>query len=117
MSRTVFKIFRLAEWRDFTEAGEFSGSPNDVRDGFIHLSLAEQVEATLEKHFTKETDIVLAAFEVDRLGATLKYERSRGGELFPHLYSKLTKNGLNAWARITRRQAGFELPDWCRPDV
>jgi uncharacterized protein (DUF952 family) len=114
MPRTVFKILRPAEWRAFAETGEFAGSPDDMRDGFIHLSLAEQVAGTLEKHFASDTGIVLAAFNDDALGGALKYERSRGGALFPHLHGVLRKEHVTAWARITRGHKGFELPDWCR---
>ena len=109
----IFKIFRTAEWQAFADAGEFRGSPDDQRDGFIHFSYAEQVPGTLERHFTNDEAIVLAAFDEAAFGGSLKAERSRGGALFPHVYGIVMKNGLAAWARIQRGPRGFVLPDWC----
>lgn len=86
----IFKIFRRAEWDAFQAAGETDGAPVDVADGYIHFSTAEQVTETAAKHFRDESDLVLVAFEADRLGSALKWEPSRGGALFPHLYRKLT---------------------------
>ncbi|HXZ67961.1 MAG TPA: DUF952 domain-containing protein [Alphaproteobacteria bacterium] len=111
--RTIFKIFRAREWQEFAESGEFSGSPDDRRDGFIHFSYADQVPDTLANHFAHEETIVLAAFDEAAFGASLKAERSRGGAQFPHVYGVITKDGLRAWARLQRGHRGFALPDWC----
>jgi uncharacterized protein (DUF952 family) len=89
MKQVIFKIAKAAEWRDATAKGYYSGSLDDVRDGFIHLSSKSQLPGTLEKHFRGETDLLLIAFEEDRLGPELKWETSRGGQLFPHLYGRL----------------------------
>lgn len=113
MSRTIFKIFRIGEWQVFAESGEFRGSPDDARDGFIHFSYADQVPGTLERHFANDEVIVLAAFDETAFGASLKEERSRGGALFPHVYGTITKEGLKAWARLQRGPHGFTLPEWC----
>jgi uncharacterized protein (DUF952 family) len=83
--RFLFKILTAAEWASAVEAGSFSGSAADRRDGFIHLSAAHQVAGTAARHFGGQKDLVLAAFPEDRL-AGLKWEPSRGGELFPHVY-------------------------------
>jgi uncharacterized protein (DUF952 family) len=112
-ARTIFKIFRPGEWQAFADSGEFLGSPDDRRDGFIHFSYAEQVPATLERHFAKDEVIVLAAFDETIFGAALKAERSRDGALFPHVYGIATKAGLVAWARLQRGPRGFTLPEWC----
>lgn len=85
----IFKIFRRAEWDAFQAAGETAGAPVDLADGYIHFSTAEQVTETAAKHFSAESDLVLVAFEADNLGDALKWEPSRGGALFPHLYRKL----------------------------
>ncbi|RAP42151.1 MULTISPECIES: DUF952 domain-containing protein [Rhodovulum] len=85
----IYKIFRRAEWDALRERGASLGAPVDLADGFIHLSTAEQVTGTAEKHFAGESDLVLVAVEADRLGADLKWEPSRGGALFPHLYREL----------------------------
>ncbi len=85
----IYKILRAPEWQALQAAGETSGAPIDVTDGFIHFSTAAQVRETAAKHFASETELVLLAFESDALGATLKWEPSRGGDLFPHLYGPL----------------------------
>ena len=86
----VFKIFRRPEWDAFRAAGETSGAPVDLADGFIHFSTAAQVAETAAKHFAEESDLVLVAFEATALGPSLKWEASRGGALFPHLYRPLS---------------------------
>jgi len=86
----IFKIFRRPEWDALRAAGATQGAPVDLSDGFIHFSTAEQVAETAAKHFAAESDLVLVAVEADRLGAALKWEPSRGGALFPHLYRPLS---------------------------
>lgn len=85
----IYKIFRRPEWTAFREAGQTAGAPVDVADGFIHFSTAGQVTGTADKHFRTESDLVLVAVEADRLGDGLRWEPSRGGQLFPHLYRPL----------------------------
>jgi uncharacterized protein (DUF952 family) len=85
----VFKVLRPAEWAAFEAAGTFAGSPDDRRDGFIHLSTAAQLAGTIDRHFAGETEVVILAFEPADLGDSLKWEPSRGGELFPHHYGPL----------------------------
>lgn len=86
----IYKILRRAEWDAFRQAGETAGAPVDLADGFIHFSTATQVAETAAKYFATESNLVLVAFESDRLGPALKWEPSRGGALFPHLYRKLS---------------------------
>lgn len=85
----IFKIFRRPEWDTFRQAGLTQGAPVDLEDGFIHFSTAEQVAETAARHFTNESDLVLVAVEAADLGDALKWEASRGGALFPHLYRDL----------------------------
>jgi len=85
----VYKIFRRSEWNAFRAAGATAGAPVDLRDGFIHLSTSEQVIETAARHFSQESDLVLVALDAARLGADLRWEPSRGGALFPHLYRPL----------------------------
>lgn len=85
----IYKIFRRTEWDDFRAAGETQGAPVDLADGFIHFSTAAQVAETAARHFATESDLVLVALEADRLGQDLRWEPSRGGQLFPHLYRPL----------------------------
>lgn len=85
----IYKIFRRPEWDAFRAAGETAGAPVDLADGFIHFSTAAQVAETAARHFADQSDLVLVAFNADALGAALKWEPSRGGALFPHLYRRL----------------------------
>jgi uncharacterized protein (DUF952 family) len=98
MRQIVYKIATVHDWQEAIAKGHYSGSADDVRDGFIHLSSRSQLVGTLEKHFRGKTDLVLIAFEEDKLGHGLKWETSRGGELFPHFYGRLpVSNAL--WER------------------
>lgn len=85
----VYKLFRAAEWAAFQAAGETAGSPDDLRDGFVHLSTADQLPGTLARHFGGESGLVLVALEAAALGPALRWEVSRGGARFPHLYRPL----------------------------
>lgn len=84
----IYKIFRAAEWAVLARAGETAGAPIDIADGFVHFSTAEQVVETAAKHFADLGDLILCALEADNLDM-LKWEPSRGGALFPHLYRQL----------------------------
>jgi len=85
----IYKICPAPAWREAERAGAYRGSPDDLRDGFIHFSTASQVPGTLAKHFAGQTDLFLVAVDADALGDALKWEPSRGGDLFPHLYGEL----------------------------
>jgi uncharacterized protein (DUF952 family) len=85
----VIKLLRAGEWAAFQRDGVFAGSPDDLRDGFIHLSTTEQAPGTLAKWFADEAGVMALTFDADEFGADLKWEPSRGGQLFPHLYRPL----------------------------
>jgi len=85
----VYKIVPERVWRAAEAAGLFKGAPVDLADGFIHFSTAAQVEETAAKHFAGQGDLLLVAFDAQCFGAALKWEPSRGGVLFPHLYAPL----------------------------
>ena len=85
----IYKVFRRPEWTTFRDAGVTTGAPIDVTDGYIHFSTAAQVAETVAKYFAGDSDLVLLALDSDRLGPMLKWEPSRGGALFPHLYRSL----------------------------
>jgi uncharacterized protein (DUF952 family) len=89
MDALVYKICPRAEWEAAIALGVYRGSEVDRRDGFIHLSTAAQVEETLSKHFSGQSDLLLVAVDAAALGGALRYEVSRGGGLFPHLYGEL----------------------------
>ena len=85
----VYKVAPRAVWDAACRAGTYEGSADDRRDGYIHLSLREQLAGTLAKHFRGQDDLVLIQFATDALGEALRWEISRGGQLFPHLYAGL----------------------------
>ncbi|MFT0861724.1 DUF952 domain-containing protein [Ancylobacter sp. G4_0304] len=95
----IYKIAPRSLWESAERAGFFEGAPVDLADGYIHFSTAAQVHATAERHFKGQDDLVLAAIDAGRLEATLlKWEPSRGGQLFPHLYGPLPLAAV-AWVR------------------
>lgn len=98
MQATIYKICPEPLWREAQAAGLFSGAPVDLADGFIHFSTAEQVTETARRHFAGQTDLLLIAIDAERLGAALKYEQSRGGALFPHLYGPLPLDAVK-WVK------------------
>jgi uncharacterized protein (DUF952 family) len=85
----IYKIFRRSEWDALRDAGRSLGAPVDLADGYIHFSAAPQLAETAAKYFADISDLVLVACEAERLGVALKWEASRGGALFPHLYREL----------------------------
>ncbi|SFN93741.1 Uncharacterized conserved protein, DUF952 family [Roseovarius lutimaris] len=94
----IYKIFRAPEWAELRAKGETRGAPVDLADGFVHFSTLEQTPETAAKHFAGEDGLMLVAIEVDRLGDDLKWEASRGGALFPHLYRTLALSDV-AWGQ------------------
>lgn len=94
----IYKIFRDDEWRAFEAAGETDGAPVDLADGYIHFSTAAQATETAAKHFAGAEGLWILAFEADQMGDALKWEPSRGGALFPHLYRRLTLSEM-LWAK------------------
>jgi uncharacterized protein (DUF952 family) len=88
-SNLIYKVLRPAEWAEMQAAGLFSGSRDDLRDGFIHLSTPDQLPATIERHFAGERELVVLEIDPESLSEQLKWEPSRGGAMFPHLYADL----------------------------
>ena len=95
---TIYKICQRALWQAAQAERAFRGSADDARDGFIHFSTADQLAETAAKHFAGQSDLVLVAVDAGRLGPQLKWEPSRGGELFPHLYAPLPLEAAR-WVR------------------
>ena len=105
----IYKILTGEEWREFERSGRFVGAPVDLADGFIHLSAEDQVAETAAKHFAGQDDLVLVAVEADALD-DLRWEPSRGGALFPHLYAELRVDAV-AWTRPMPWRGGeHEVP-------
>ncbi len=108
-STLVFKLATAGEWRTAQSRGSFTGSPDDVRDGFIHFSAAHQVEATARKYFGGIGDLVLIAFRTADLGPALRWEPSRGGADFPHFYEPLPA-GAALWVHeVTLDPSGIPI--------
>ncbi|MBN8939386.1 MAG: DUF952 domain-containing protein [Rhizobiales bacterium] len=98
MTTTIYKIAHRAAWDEACVAGRFTGAPVDLKDGYIHFSTAAQVAETAARHFAGESDLVLVAIDAEALGTALKWEPSRGGLLFPHLYAALDMAAVK-WTR------------------
>jgi uncharacterized protein (DUF952 family) len=98
MHKTIYKIAPQELWSEAERKGTFIGAPVDLADGFIHFSTAAQVKETARRHFAGQGNLLLVAIAADRLGPALKYEPSRGGDLFPHLYGPLSMEAV-VWAK------------------
>lgn len=107
----IYKIFRADEYAAFRDAGETDGAPIDLADGFIHMSTREQAPETLAKRFAGETNLLALALEADTLGEALKWEPSRGGALFPHLYRRLRTEDVLWSAPIHMYNGTHILPE------
>jgi uncharacterized protein (DUF952 family) len=94
----IYKIVPAELWRAAEAQGAFKGAAVDLSDGFIHFSTADQARETAAKHFAGQADLLLVAIDPARLGEALRYEVSRGGALFPHLYAVLAMTSV-VWAK------------------
>ncbi|WP_047997262.1 DUF952 domain-containing protein [Puniceibacterium sp. IMCC21224] len=101
----IYKLFRAAEYDALVAAGETAGAPVDLADGYVHFSTGDQVAVTAAKHFAGVGGLKLLAIDADALGDDLKWEVSRGGALFPHLYRKLRVADV-VWVRDLPLQDG-----------
>lgn len=90
MTDVAFKLVDHAEWRAALAQASYRGSAVDLADGYIHLSTGEQLAETARRHYSGRDDLVLVAVDLAGVADTLKWEASRGGELFPHLYGPLS---------------------------
>jgi uncharacterized protein (DUF952 family) len=94
----IYKLCPQALWQESEAAGVFAGAPVDIHDGYIHFSTASQVRETAAKHFAGVEDLLLIAVAEEALGPALRYEPSRGGDLFPHLYGPLPLSAVR-WVK------------------
>lgn len=101
----IFKIFRPEEWAQLRQAGKTQGAPIDLQDGYIHFSTSEQAEETAAKHFARQENLFLIAVDASAAGPALKWEVSRGGAEFPHLYREMTMQDV-LWAEPLLLQNG-----------
>ncbi len=108
----IYKICPLDLWLDAVESGRFDGAVVDIADGFVHFSAAHQVEETLARHFPGQTALVVLAFDAAVFGDALKWEMSRGGDRFPHLYGTFPPAMALAVVPIETDADGGHRLDW-----
>ena len=110
--RLAYKVLTAGQWADWRAAGTFAGAPVDLADGFIHLSAAEQLAGTLDKHFAGQHGLVIATVDLAALGDMVRWEVSRGGALFPHVYGQLPLAAVLTAGPVQRAADGaVRLPD------
>jgi uncharacterized protein (DUF952 family) len=109
---TIYKICPASAWHAAERQGVYRGSADDRRDGFIHFSSASQVAGTAAKHFAGQTGLFLIAVNTEAVGEALKWEPSRGGELFPHLYGELDLGAVTEVVDLPMRPDGIhDIPE------
>ncbi|KTE34934.1 MULTISPECIES: DUF952 domain-containing protein [unclassified Sphingopyxis] len=91
---TAFKVLTAQQWADFERERVFRGAPVDIADGYIHLSTAEQLEATIAKYFAGQSGLMIAEVDLACLGDSVRWEPARGGDLFPHIYAELPMHAV-----------------------
>ncbi|HEX7849895.1 MAG TPA: DUF952 domain-containing protein [Sphingomonas sp.] len=107
---TAYKVLTADQMRDF-EADRFVGAPIDLADGYIHLSTRDQLTETVDKHFAGQSDLWVAAVDLAALEETLRWEESRGGALFPHIYGAMPLDTVIAYGPLDRDDDGtVKLP-------
>jgi uncharacterized protein (DUF952 family) len=112
----VFKLVDRASWPAAAPAASFAGSAVDARDGFIHFSTAAQLRETAARHFAGQPDLLLVAVDAASLGEALRWEPSRGGDLFPHLYGPLPSSAVRWVSALDLDDSGGHVfPDLHRP--
>jgi len=95
----IYKILRQSEWESLQRDGSFTGSVHDKRDGFIHMSTRAQLQGTLDKHYTQGDVVILIAVRLADIESDVKWEVSRGGAEFPHIYGELSLSAVEQhWA-------------------
>ncbi|MBX9662680.1 DUF952 domain-containing protein [Novosphingobium sp.] len=102
----AYKVLTAGQMDILLRDGVFAGAPIDLADGYIHLSTAEQVTETVNKHFAGQTDLHVAAVDLAALGDAVKWEPSRGGQLFPHVYAALPLSAVTAHGPLARGSDG-----------
>ena len=108
--QTAYKVLTSDEMAALERDGVFKGSLVDLEDGYIHLSTADQLTATVDKHFHGQTGLHILAVDLGAFGASLKWEEARGGTLFPHLYTDLPLNAVVAYGPLERYEDGRLKP-------
>jgi uncharacterized protein (DUF952 family) len=109
--QVAYKVLTATQMAQLEADGVFMGAPVDLADGYIHLSTAAQVTETVDKHFAGQGDLHVVAVDLAVLGDAVKWEASRGGQLFPHIYAALPLNAVLAYGPLARNADGtVKLP-------
>ena len=107
----AYKVLTAPQLAQLEHHGSFAGAPVDLADGYIHLSTAEQLAETVDKHFAGQSELQIATVDLEALGDAVKWELSRGGQLFPHIYAALPLDAVLAYGPLDRDEAGeIRLP-------
>ncbi len=111
----IYKICTAAEWAEAERQGQFTGSAVDLADGFIHFSTAQQLTETARRHFAGRSGLVLVAVDTQKLPSELRWEKSRGGDMFPHLYAPLPTSAATEVTPLPLDNSGMHnFPDLLR---
>lgn len=105
-SQVAYKVLTADQMQVLEHEGTFAGAPIDLADGYIHLSTHAQLTETVDKHFAGQTDLWVASIDLDALDDVVKWEPSRGGQLFPHIYAPLPLSAVIAYGALERDEAG-----------
>jgi uncharacterized protein (DUF952 family) len=112
MQTTIYKVIDKDVWAAAKAVGEFNGAAIDLNDGYIHLSAADQVVETVQKHFAGQDNLLLLSVSTAAMGDQLKWETSRNDQPFPHLYRKLTVADVTAEESLSMNDDGsHNFPD------
>lgn len=109
VTAVVYKVLTSEQMADLLEQGSFDGAPIDLADGYIHLSTADQLTETVDKHFAGQSGLHVVAVDLTLLGAAVRWEPSRGGQLFPHIYAALPLSTVTAHGPLQRGVDGLVL--------
>lgn len=104
--QTAYKVLTAEQMERLEHDGTFAGAPVDLADGYIHLSTADQLTDTVNRHFAGRSDLHVAAVDLASFGESLEWEESRGGQLFPHLYGPLLLETVIAYGPLQRHGDG-----------
>lgn len=102
----AYKVLTAQQMAELEATGVFKGAPVDLADGYIHLSTATQLVGTIDKHFARQADLHIACVDLARLDSAVRWEESRGQQLFPHVYADLPLSAVTAHAPLERRNDG-----------
>jgi uncharacterized protein (DUF952 family) len=102
----AYKVLTAGQMETLAEQGRFDGAPVDLADGYVHLSTAGQLTGTVDRHFAGQGDLYVAAIDLAAHGDAVRWEESRGGQFFPHLYAPLTLASVIAHGPLERDDAG-----------